>query len=269
MSGADNAYVRALDYLSSEIEGTVSVIRDIIGHSGEIGTQVERAFHSALTKVLPERVGVSSGFVLDSVGGISSQLDIILYDKHGVPPIFQDGELGIFPAEAVYAAGEVKTRLGSKEISDAWDKCFKFKSLDRSSQFIRRGQIQSIHYLYGKESPHWLPQFFTLAVESPTRENFHKLIRDTMPEISSYQMAMESICCLDGNLKIFMRTKATCESEEVLPEAAQFLSGPDFRWCTYTTHRPWALFSLLLTSVASQYPQTKVNMVPYARKTAF
>ena len=69
--------------LSSQkkLETSAEQIRNLIPTSGEIGTLIEDMFRSYLVEVLPEKIGVSNGFVMDSEGGESQQMDIILYDK--------------------------------------------------------------------------------------------------------------------------------------------------------------------------------------------
>ncbi len=52
---------------------------------------------------------------------MSTQMDIILYDKSIVPPILFDESTGIFPIEAVLYTIEVKTKLNVTELSIAHD----------------------------------------------------------------------------------------------------------------------------------------------------
>ena len=46
-------------------------VRSAIPHSGEAGSLIEGQFRSQLTDVLPEKIGVSHGFVVDSDGRVS------------------------------------------------------------------------------------------------------------------------------------------------------------------------------------------------------
>ena len=76
--------------LSSQEKLDISAeqIRNLIPTSGEVGTLIEEMFRSYLAEILPEKIGVSHGFVMDSDGGESQQMDIILYDKMSTPRIF-------------------------------------------------------------------------------------------------------------------------------------------------------------------------------------
>ncbi len=101
---------------------------------GEIGQSIESRIREALSSVPPEKVGISHGFVVDSYGSTSKQMDIILYDRFNCPRIRAaagpDGA-EVFPVEATYACGEVKTRLHASQLRDCFDKCESYKSLSR------------------------------------------------------------------------------------------------------------------------------------------
>ncbi len=87
------------------------------------GNLVERVFRNQLLEVLPEKVGVSNGFVVDSQGSVSRQMDIILYDRPNTPRIFTSDGAQMFPVEATYACGEIKTDMNSTQLDDAFEKC--------------------------------------------------------------------------------------------------------------------------------------------------
>ena len=50
-------------------------------HPVEIGTRKEESVIKKLEQILPDGIGIGSGFVIDSYGGISKQCDIVLYEK--------------------------------------------------------------------------------------------------------------------------------------------------------------------------------------------
>lgn len=259
-------YSEVLSASEDQIQRGSRLIRHALSHGGEIGGQVERLFVSALKSLLPERVGVASGFVVDSMGGLSPQLDIILYDRFGAPRVFQDGELLVLPSECVYAAGEVKTRLGRRELTDCYSKAYKFKTLDRSAAILADGDILDYHMLYGEKSRVWLPCFFVLALESGTTSNFARALREVSDAASgSRKERVDIICSLDGNCGI----NATLKEGSRPPYDGDALlkvslyGKPNDRFLTYPSDHPWTLFSVLLNGTMVQTPTTKVSMERY------
>ena len=71
-------YRNVLSTAQHKMSASIGQIRDSVPHSGETGNLVERVFRNQLLEVLPEKVGVSNGFVVDSQGSVSRQMDIIL-----------------------------------------------------------------------------------------------------------------------------------------------------------------------------------------------
>ena len=70
-------YQEMLLLSQKKLEVSAEQIRNLIPTSGEIGTLIEEMFRSYLAEVLPEKIGVSHGFVMDSNGGESDQMDIM------------------------------------------------------------------------------------------------------------------------------------------------------------------------------------------------
>ena len=58
---------------------------------------------------------MSNGFVVDSTGEVSRQMDLILYDRLNTPRIFTSDGAQMFPVEATYACGEIKAKLNSSK----------------------------------------------------------------------------------------------------------------------------------------------------------
>lgn len=256
-----------------EIQLSASFIRRVIPHSGEIGSEIEKLFHRQLQRVLPERIGVSSGFVADSSGNISKQLDIILYDKPGAARLFE-GDITVLPAECTFAAGEVKTNLAKAEIDDAFDKCRSFKSLDRSAQFQSKGPISHTYRLYGDENSQWPPIFFLLGINSPKKSTFHENCLTSLQRSGcDRRQKIDVVCSLDGRMKINCQTSTPVDfGGNVVPVAADSVAlcaSHEMSWATYQAEKPWALFASLLMSVMTQTPSTSVDMKKYLGEVTF
>lgn len=105
----------------------------VVGHPGLIGSARETPARVQLERVLPGNIGVGSGIVIDSYGGVSKQQDIILFEKH-ICPVFSINntpEATYYPVEGVMAVGEVKSSLDKEKLEDAFSKIGSVKSLKR------------------------------------------------------------------------------------------------------------------------------------------
>lgn len=94
--------------LQKQMLASLNVNREFIGHPGSKGDATERHWIEFLRTYLPDRYKVDKAIVIDSMGNVSEQMDIVIYDAIYTPFIFnQDGFMYI-PAESVYAVFEVK-----------------------------------------------------------------------------------------------------------------------------------------------------------------
>lgn len=82
--------------------------REIATHSGAKGDGSELRWKEMLSGFLPKRYQVSKGFVIDSAGTRSDQIDVIIHDQFFSPLLWEDGGHMYVPAESVYAVFEVK-----------------------------------------------------------------------------------------------------------------------------------------------------------------
>jgi hypothetical protein len=73
----------------------------LISHPGELGTEREEVLRSFLRLHLPRRFEVSTGFIFDSAGNLSKQLDIIIADSLVFPRFETPGGKRIYPCECV------------------------------------------------------------------------------------------------------------------------------------------------------------------------
>lgn len=81
---------------------------------------------------MPSTFGVSTGFVVDALGGKSKQVDVVVYrtDYH---PILEIGRVKHFMVESVVAVLEVKAAIDSQaDLNQALENIASVKRLDRS-----------------------------------------------------------------------------------------------------------------------------------------
>lgn len=121
-----------LDFKAKELRQSLGLDLPHPTSQGDLG---EDAWISFLQSFLPSRYAVSKGFVFDSRGEISDQIDVIIYDRHHSPLILEtpNGERYV-TAESVYAVFEVKPKANAKNIQYALDKISSIRELHRTSR---------------------------------------------------------------------------------------------------------------------------------------
>jgi hypothetical protein len=106
-------------------EHTSALIRGLINESKALRTldqttvkgRLKELFTSkVLSKFLTSQFGVGSGVIINQVGKISKQIDIIIYDTRILPPFIEEQNIGVYPVESVLAAIEVRSRVDKSTI---------------------------------------------------------------------------------------------------------------------------------------------------------
>lgn len=82
-------------------------------HSGEYGIYREELIKKWLRIFIPDMFGISSGFIINSKGQISTQCDLIIYDREKTPKIETIENQRFFPVETVILIGEIKSDINS------------------------------------------------------------------------------------------------------------------------------------------------------------
>lgn len=112
---------------------SIALKQNLIPHPGELGTGREEIMRDFLRKHLPQKFGVTTGFVFDAQGNISKQVDVIIFDNSNNPTFEAAGGKQFIPCESVVCVGEIKSSLTSKqEILKAFENIRSVKVLDRS-----------------------------------------------------------------------------------------------------------------------------------------
>ncbi len=96
--------------------GTALLKTGSINHHGNRGSAREEELRRFFTERLPARFAVTEGEIVDTMGAVGPQLDLMFYDQ-GVDFALNAGASSILPAEAVLSTVEVKSVLSQQEIS--------------------------------------------------------------------------------------------------------------------------------------------------------
>lgn len=149
MSKSNNVPLKSLfASMQSQMSAQLSTNRDNIIHSSSKGDALENAWIEWLTKYLPNRYSVDKAIVIDHVGNISHQMDIVIYDNWFTPFIFTQNGFHYIPAEGVYAVFEVKPDIsnyseGKHNITYAGEKIESVRVLKREAASFINGGIKN------------------------------------------------------------------------------------------------------------------------------
>lgn len=106
-----------------------------IGHPGVKGGVNEGHWIDILRAYLPNRYQVDTGIVIDSLGGRSDQIDVVIFDRQYTPTMLDQKSHRYIPAEAVYAVLECKPRFQG-DLGYAGEKAASVRRLKRTSVAI-------------------------------------------------------------------------------------------------------------------------------------
>ena len=107
-------FVNAINNIINDIN--IACIRAKQIHSAsnidESGREVESIIREKISLFLPERYLVKQGQIIDHLGNVSNQFDIIIFDRLSTPKFFESMNGSVYyPIETVLAVGEIKKTL--------------------------------------------------------------------------------------------------------------------------------------------------------------
>jgi len=175
---------------------TLEANRVAIGHAITKGAANELQWLATLKKYLPERYCVDSGFVVDSEGTVSQQIDVVIYDRHYSPFLFHEEGAKYVPAESVYAVFEIKQILTARDIVYAGKKAASVRRLLRTSVAIpHAGGL-----FPPKEPPRILARF--LALKSKWRPAFTEIFQNSVAALPVHARLDLGCVLKDGGFEV-------------------------------------------------------------------
>ncbi len=263
-------YRSVLSAAQSRLMAAITQIRESVPHSGEIGSLVEQVFFEHLLQVLPEKVAISNGFVMDSEGNISKQMDLIFFDRLNTPRIFSSAGAQIFPVESTYACGEIKTKLDSAQINDIFEKCISYKNLKRDAYYSTSNAIIERSYnLFGKSYKHWQSIFFCIAVESVDarvlKKSFDEIVTRESLDIDGRVDTIIALPVPDHPEKpnALLNCKLNSSDGSIVDKSIDFLPCMHSSVQAFPVKDAWRLFVMLFIRYMTQVPTEPVNMLRY------
>lgn len=99
-------------------------------HPGEYGVFREKAVKDLLELFIPQEFEIETGFLVTNQGDVSTQCDIVIFDKSKTPRLVTESNQRFFPVESTVAVGEVKSNIGtSTKLKESLRKLSKIKAL--------------------------------------------------------------------------------------------------------------------------------------------
>lgn len=206
-----------LEFFQKQMTNRLEEIRAVYKHKGVAGTKAELEFSEFLRSFLPVHNRIGMGEVFDSKGQVSGQVDVVITNEHH-PYVSDFSSPSSFFIEGVFAVGEVKSNLQSKDVELVAKACEKFKALQAN---IPDGTLYSVGP--GEDHIRFMDKrgYFLFAFESQlTLEKIkHTLESYYAANGTPVERQIDAVFCLDrgsifnigsgdGNLKWFENGKS-------------------------------------------------------------
>jgi hypothetical protein len=167
--------------LATQLGATLHSTRQVLTHPTTKGDIAETSWKRLLRNHLPSRYSVDGGFVIDSTGASSEQIDLLIYDRQYSTLVFNVDEAVFVPAESVYAVLEIKPELHAENIGYAGAKAASVRRLKRTSAPIRHAGGMYV----GREPPSIIAGILCLA--SPWKTDFGDRVAKHLAQLETQQ----------------------------------------------------------------------------------
>jgi len=182
-------------------------------HPSEFGVYREKIVSNFLEPVLPSRLSVGSGFIITNKGRISTQCDVIVYDRFNTPKIENNG-IRFFPVETVVGIIEVKSILNKNNLKEALIKLANNKSLRNdidSNAAIQNDRTKRVNECNTKLNVQ--DQVVTMLicerVDFDLENELTDFMSDTYKDINK-SLYHNMILCLDDKCLLYQAKKKIC-----------------------------------------------------------
>lgn len=119
--------------IHDDILKELETARTSLNHSGDKGDASEQVWIDLLNSYLPRRYQTARAHVVDSLGAISDQIDVVVFDRQYSPFLFTFKRALFVPAESVYAVFEAKQTINATHLGYAVEKVASVRRLQRTS----------------------------------------------------------------------------------------------------------------------------------------
>ena len=129
------AYYEALQRV---FELQSEVLTAVLPHMGERGRNDEETFRDFLSKTLPRKFSIGTGFIVCSNPTVpqSNQNDIVIFDEIHNSPLHRELAAFVYPVEMVYATIKVKGRLKPSNLRGCLRSIAKVRRLAKHKHYV-------------------------------------------------------------------------------------------------------------------------------------
>ena len=174
-------FEKIFDLISKQMLADFEKARASVPHSGEKGRVLEKILKKFLRQYLPQNLDISTGFIVDTKGNSSKQLDIIISDAGKTPIFYQEEEIRTIPVECVFAVIEVKSALDSGEIISCYENMKSIKKLEKLAWKQPLDGFTLTDSLYGQDWEIWPINYFVFSLDSMNLNS----VKELMDKINS------------------------------------------------------------------------------------
>ena len=169
-------------------------LNSAFGHPVTKGDSTEEEWRKWFRNNFPQRYKAEKAFVIDYQGNCSEQMDIVIYDTHFSPIIFENNGEKYIPAESVYAVFEVKQDLTKDHILYAINKIKSVKQLIRTS-----APVNTIHgFVDGRPASTIIGGLLTINSGWKLENIEENLVKILQESIKNKHEEIDFICCLSA-----------------------------------------------------------------------
>lgn len=110
------------DYVVKLLEVESELAGRLLKHGGELGDAREALIGGVLSRIVPSAYDTGSGEIVDSYGGRSRQIDIVI-SRRDAPSLLLPSGSRLYLVESVVATIEVKSLLYEEGLTEALENC--------------------------------------------------------------------------------------------------------------------------------------------------
>lgn len=103
-------------------------------HPGEFGGYREKILNDFIKIIIPKIYGIGDGFIISNTNQISTQCDIVIYDRDYTPTVEIDSFQKFYTVETVVGIGEVKSVLNKSILKETLQKLSNIKRIKSQVQ---------------------------------------------------------------------------------------------------------------------------------------
>ena len=176
----------------------VERVRAAMTHPGLKGGEFEKIFRQFLRQYVPAALDISTGQAVDSKGGVSKQMDVILSDARKTPILYQTDETRVVPIECVYSVIEVKATLTQGDLDSILENMLSVKLLQKLAHQPEDNLISRTVNMYGQQWPIWPVNYYVFAFGGADLMSIAKGLQEvTTTRALPANTRVDMVCILD------------------------------------------------------------------------